>query len=58
MEAILYIAITLIAGLITAFIFILSQHKEDVWKSIYRKWVDDLWQDQRNMTKLKICRET
>lgn len=37
MEAILYIAITLIAGLITAFIFILSQHKEDVWKSIYRK---------------------
>lgn len=37
MEAILYIAITLIAGLITAFIFILSQHKKDVWESIYRK---------------------
>ena len=58
MKALLYIAITLIAGLITAFIFILSQHKEDVWKSIYRKWVDDLWQHQRNMAKLKICRET
>ena len=37
MEVILYIAITLIAGLITAFIFTLSQHKEEVWKSIYRK---------------------